>query len=98
MEFEARVPGDRRLTVAWERRITFERCSATSGASPNIFRGGDAYPDNNIRKRKKPIRIFLVDGRNDKRGLSADGIYDQRRTGFIRTFEWSRFSSRRVMR
>ena len=46
------------------------------GSFTNI-RGGDAYPDIIRKSEKKPIRVFLVDGRNDNRSLRADGSYDQ---------------------
>jgi enterochelin esterase family protein len=36
-----------------------------------------------IRKsEKKPLRIFLVDGRNDNRGIRDDGKYDETRDWF----------------
>jgi enterochelin esterase-like enzyme len=69
------------FTVAWERPDYFRKVLSNVGSFTNI-RGGDAYPDIIRKSEKKPIRIFLVDGRNDNRGLSADGIYDQRRDWF----------------
>lgn len=69
------------FTVAWERPDYFRKVLSNVGSFTNI-RGGDAYPDVIRKSEKKPIRIFLVDGRNDNRGLSADGIYDQRRDWF----------------
>ena len=36
-----------------------------------------------VRKsEKKPLRIFMVDGRNDNRALRADGAYDETRDWF----------------
>lgn len=46
------------------------------------MRGGDAYADLVRKSEKKPIRIFLQDGRNDNRALRPDGTYDQRRDWF----------------
>ena len=46
------------------------------------LRGGDAYADIVRQTERKPIRIFLQDGRNDNRGVGRDGAYDQRRDWF----------------
>jgi enterochelin esterase family protein len=43
-----------------------------SAASTNL-RGGHVYPEIVRKSEKKPIRVFLVDGRNDNRALRADG-------------------------
>ena len=40
------------------------------GSFTNI-RGGDAYPDIVRKSEKKPIRVFLQDGRNDNRGAAG---------------------------
>ncbi|HZU28345.1 MAG TPA: alpha/beta hydrolase-fold protein [Bryobacteraceae bacterium] len=69
------------FTVAWERPRDFRKVLSNVGSFTNI-RGGDAYPDIIRRSEKKPIRVFLVDGRNDNRSLYADGTYDQRRDWF----------------
>jgi len=51
-------------TVAWERPDAFRKVLSTIGSFTNI-RGGHAYP-NFIRKTaRKPIRVWLQDGRND---------------------------------
>ena len=34
------------------------------------------------KSEKKPIRVFLQDGRNDNRALRADGAYDETRDWF----------------
>ena len=34
------------------------------------------------KSEKKPIRVFLQDGRNDNRGTGRGGAYDQRRDWF----------------
>jgi enterochelin esterase family protein len=67
--------------VAWERPDSFRKVLSNVGSFTNI-RGGDAYPDIIRKSEKKPIRIFLVDGRNDNRALKEDGSYDQRRDWF----------------
>jgi enterochelin esterase-like enzyme len=69
------------FTVAWERPDHFRKVLSNVGSFTNI-RGGDAYPDIIRKSEKKPIRIFMVDGRNDNRALRADGSYDQRRDWF----------------
>ncbi len=69
------------FTVAWERPDQFRKVLSNVGSFTNI-RGGHAYPDIIRKSEKKPIRIFLVDGRNDNRGLRADGTYDQTRDWF----------------
>jgi enterochelin esterase family protein len=69
------------FTVAWERPEHFRKVLSNVGSFTNI-RGGDAYPDIIRKSDKKPIRIFLVDGRNDNRALKEDGSYDQRRDWF----------------
>jgi len=69
------------FTVAWERPDVFRKVLSNVGSFTNI-RGGNAYPDIIRKSEKKPIRIFLVDGRNDNRSLHADGTYDQARDWF----------------
>jgi len=69
------------FTVAWERPDEFRKVLSNVGSFTNI-RGGDAYPDMISKSDRKPIRVFLADGRNDNRGLSAGGVYDQRRDWF----------------
>jgi enterochelin esterase family protein len=69
------------FTVAWQRPNDFRKVLSNVGSFTNL-RGGDAYPDIIRNAEKKPLRIFLVDGRNDNRALRADGTYDQRRDWF----------------
>ncbi len=69
------------FTVAWERPKEFHKVLSIVGSFTNI-RGGDAYTDHVLQSDKKPIRIYLQDGRNDNRGLRPDGAYDQRRDWF----------------
>ena len=51
-------------------------------AAPNPDSGGHAYPDLVLQSEKKPIRVFLQDGRNDNRAISSTGTYDQTRDWF----------------
>ncbi len=52
------------FTVCWENPDEFRKCFSTIGSYTNI-RGGDKYPDMVLRAAKKPIRIYLQDGKND---------------------------------
>jgi enterochelin esterase-like enzyme len=69
------------FTVAWERPQQFRKVLSIVGSFTNL-RGGDAYAELIEKGEKKPIRIFLQDGRNDNRALKPDGSYDQRRDWF----------------
>ena len=69
------------FTVAWDRPDQFRKVLSNVGSFTNI-RGGDRYPDIIRASEKKPIRVFLVDGRNDNRSLRVDGSYDQARDWF----------------
>jgi enterochelin esterase family protein len=62
------------FTVAWERPNQFRKVLSVVGSFTNI-RGGHRYPDIIEKSRKKPIRVFLCDGRNDNRGMRG-GKYD----------------------
>jgi enterochelin esterase-like enzyme len=70
------------FTVAWERPNAFRKVLSNVGSFTNI-RGGDAYPDIVLKSQKKPIRVFLCDGRNDNRGVRRDGGYDPRWDWFL---------------
>jgi enterochelin esterase-like enzyme len=70
------------FTVAWERPEHFHKVLSIVGSFTNI-RGGHAYADLVRTTAKKPIRIFLQDGRNDNRGVGRDGNYDQNRDWFF---------------
>jgi enterochelin esterase family protein len=70
------------FTVAWERPTHFHKVLSIVGSFTNI-RGGDAYADLVRNTEKKPIRIFLQDGRNDNRGQGRGGTYDPRRDWFL---------------
>jgi enterochelin esterase-like enzyme len=68
------------FTVAWERPDHFRKVLSNVGSFTNL-RGGHVYPEIIRKSEKKPIRVFLVDGRNDNRGLRGD-TYDQSRDWF----------------
>lgn len=65
------------FTVAWQRPGQFHKVLSIVGSFTNL-RGGDAYADIVANSERKPIRIFLQDGRNDNRALKPDGTYDPR--------------------
>ncbi|MEO7791676.1 MAG: alpha/beta hydrolase-fold protein [Vicinamibacterales bacterium] len=69
------------FTVAWERPDQFRKVLSIVGSFTNI-RGGHAYSDIVRKAEKKPLRVFLQDGRNDNRGVRADGTYDETRDWF----------------
>ena len=69
------------FTVAWQRPGEFHKVLSIVGSFTNL-RGGDAYADLVRKNERKPIRIFLQDGRNDNRALRNDGTYDPRRDWF----------------
>lgn len=52
------------FTVAWERPDAFRKVVSHIGSFTNI-RGGHVYPALIRKTDKKPLRVFLQDGRND---------------------------------
>ena len=70
------------FTVAWERPEQFHKVLSIVGSFTNL-RGGHAYADLVRTTPKKPIRIFMQDGRNDNRGVGRGGEYDQTRDWFF---------------
>jgi enterochelin esterase-like enzyme len=70
------------FTVAWQRPGQFRKVLSIVGSFTNL-RGGDAYADLVRQSEKKPIRVFLQDGRNDNRGVGRGGTYDPRRDWFL---------------
>jgi len=70
------------FTVAWERPNDFRKVLSIVGSFTNL-RGGHAYADAVRKNEKKPIRVFLQDGRNDNRGVRGDGQYDETRDWFL---------------
>jgi enterochelin esterase family protein len=69
------------FTVAWQRPDQFRKVLSIVGSFVNL-RGGDAYADIVAQSEKKPLRVYLSDGRNDNRGLGRGG-YDPRRDWFF---------------
>jgi predicted alpha/beta superfamily hydrolase len=68
------------FTVAWNRPDQFHKVLSTVGSFVNI-RGGDAYPGLIRAAEPKPIRVYLLDGVNDNRGMRGKGTdakYDPR--------------------
>lgn len=52
------------FTVAWERTDAFRKVLSTIGSFTNI-RGGNSYPALIRKTERKPIRVWLQDGKND---------------------------------
>jgi enterochelin esterase family protein len=77
------------FTVAWQRPDQFRKVLSNVGSFTDI-RGGNAYPDIVRNSERKPIRIFLVDGRNDNRGLAPDGTYNPARDWFLQNVRMQR--------
>ncbi|MCS7024816.1 MAG: alpha/beta hydrolase-fold protein [Bryobacteraceae bacterium] len=69
------------FTVAWQRPDHFRKVLSNVGSFVNI-RGGHAYADIVRKSEKKPLRVYLIDGRNDHRALRTDGSYDETRDWF----------------
>ena len=72
------------FTVAWERPSDFHKVFTIVGSFVDL-RGpgsGSTYADKVAASEKKPIRIFLQDGRNDNRGQGRGGNYDEHRDWF----------------
>jgi enterochelin esterase family protein len=63
------------FAVAWERPNDFRKVLSNVGSFVGI-RGGYVYPERVRASEKKPIRVFLCDGRNDHRGF-RDGKYEE---------------------
>jgi enterochelin esterase family protein len=68
------------FTVAWERPNHFRKVISIVGSFTNL-RGGHVYPEKILAAEKKPIRIFIQDGRNDNRALRGNN-YDATRDWF----------------
>ncbi len=75
------------FTVAWERPAEFHKVLSIVGSfthlRPPDQPGGDEYPDIVRNADKKPLRVFLQDGRNDNRGQGRGGAYDPKRDWFF---------------
>ena len=70
------------FTVAWERPDEFRKVLSMIGSFTNL-RGGHAYADIVRKNEKKPLRVYLQDGRNDNRGVNAEGKYDETKDWFL---------------
>ena len=46
------------------------------------LRGGHVYADKVLETEKKPLRVYLCDGRNDNRGI-RNGVYDEKMDWFL---------------
>ncbi len=68
------------FTVAWERPSQFRKVLSNVGSFVNL-RGGHVYADKVLEAEKKPLRVYLCDGRNDNRGLRG-GKYDEKMDWF----------------
>jgi enterochelin esterase family protein len=69
------------FTVAWERPDQFSKVLSGIGTYVDLS-GGHVYPEKVRASEPKPIRIFMIDGRNDNRGLNDDDEYDETRDWF----------------
>ena len=70
------------FTVAWQRPELFHKVLSDIGSFVDL-RGGNAYPDIIRKTDKKPIRIFLCDGRNDNRGQRPGEPYTESKDWFL---------------
>jgi enterochelin esterase-like enzyme len=69
------------FTVAWERPDQFSKVLSGIGTYVDLS-GGHVYPEKVRASAPKPIRIFMIDGRNDNRGLNDENEYDETRDWF----------------
>jgi enterochelin esterase-like enzyme len=69
------------FTVAWQRPNEFRKVLSNVGSFVDLH-GGNAYPDMIRTSDKKPIRVFLCDGRNDNRGQRPGEEYNEARDWF----------------
>ena len=84
------------FTVAWERPNEFRKVLSNVGSFVNL-RGGHVYPEKVLASEKKPIRVFLCDGRNDNRGL-RNGRYDETQDWFHQNVRLMKAAPRRRVR
>jgi len=61
--------------VAWARPNAFHKVLSNVGSFVGM-KGGYIYADRVLADKKKPLRVFLADGRNDHRGKLGDRPYD----------------------
>ncbi len=69
------------FSVAWERPNAFRKVLSNVGSFVDI-RGGYVYPERVLATEKKPLHVFLCDGRNDNRGL-RDGVHNDKMDWFF---------------
>ena len=69
------------FTVAWQRPDQFRKVLSGIGTYVDLRRRA-RVPEKVMASERKPIRIFMIDGRNDNRGVNADGTYDPTRDWF----------------
>lgn len=69
------------FTVAWERPDQFHKVLSGIGTFVDLA-GGHVYPEKVRESAPKPIRIFMIDGRNDSRGLGDNDEYNPNRDWF----------------
>ena len=70
------------FTVAWERPNQFRKVLSIVGSFVDL-RGGHVYPEKIKESQKKPLRVFLCDGRNDNRSFNEKtGEYNPKRDWF----------------
>ena len=60
----------------------FRKVLSIVGSFVNLARAATPTPTSCRKSEKKPIRVFLQDGRNDNRGVGRGGAYDERRDWF----------------
>src|SRR5262245_51429794 len=77
------------FTVAWERPEHFRKVLSIVGSFVNL-RGGHEYSNIVANSPKKPLRIFMQDGRNDNRGAGRGGAYDETRDWFLQNVKLMR--------
>ena len=72
------------FTVAWHRPDHFRKVFSFVGSFVNLGnRGGNTYPDLVLQSDKKPLRVYLQDGRNDNRGGFGRGASDPNATDWF---------------
>ena len=69
------------FTVAWERPDQFRKVLSGIGTYVDLA-GGHVYPERVAASERKPIRIFMIDGRNDNRGQTPESDYNEKRDWF----------------
>jgi enterochelin esterase-like enzyme len=69
------------FTVAWHRPDDFRKVLSGIGTFVDLA-GGHVYPELVRESDPNPIRIFMIDGRNDNRGANGGGEYDPTRDWF----------------